>query len=1207
MAVRDVSTASLCDEEEEPPPMTAWSPWVEAITNLLDANNVRLTEDSGAVDCYLVTRCFKDMLGDPFDEKFGKALRELALREPRMLGKVVSSVERVSLQEGLSMHLLPVPGSRKAWLPRKRTCCDSPKGATIVKCPDEAKELTLLEFKDGDNVTLVRTDVFDMTTKDAAGAEQAGEFYLAFVGSVPGRDRADCPVGAVSVEHLDAESPASGRARSTTAVPAAADAEEGAASDRAGTLLSEFFDHIEKTKGEVQAEFEKMDQDQDGFLSEQEVLEGFTNAGLDVSPADAVEIMLELNISMQQDGKVEYKDFFSRIYVEHASRKKSLGSKKSRASKAGGLGTLKGPKAAATAPSGSEKDPAAPDDFSIAIEIDVAASQPEPQPALDSPATKLKKVSVQRAVPAGAFGALVEILTMMMAGAADADADTAAKGPAAEDEDGPDSPTKVMMEEFVHNKVAAALSRECGTRDSLPLRKELAEKLGEYASLAFECDAHKCGKTVLAALEQLSKDPLEAVREASARSLPTFSACQYADVYAAVGSVYARLSRDPELTPRKALMRRTPDLVQGFKEKQPDKIVPVDVLQGFGSLLDMVTKIVERAEDKSGAGAHESLRNLAKVSEDEEHEGMLNLEGEAAGDEAGEDGAEQESTKRWRNLEMDKLVDEALAALIALMDVLGRNRWDKLATAFDKMVKAGLQAIATGVAKQLHVLAATLGPNPNEIYHSDDLSVRLSSASGSHGSRMNSLLLAFHLCVDEARCLTTERLQLSCRLPAVLWAIDAADRKPEWIVMMTGAYDAYVKRRQAAADEPPEDDSYSMSSRSSSWGNYTATSGMSHEMQTVLDDTTKEAEDANKEELSFLLAHHLPAAILLSCQHPATGDMNIEAWAGLQAVHLKLATDPWSFRALRSLACSLSAVAGMVGRPHAAEYIRPILDELMSVDLLEDTFEKKEVAEVTAGVLGGMASLIEKLPAGAFRTRCMWTLANLPEASCVDGAATIDAAALSTRERSVTGISTARLVMQDLPTPRGAAAADGSDLGADDADCAPWGRAPRSAEVQTRQLVACAWICRREPGGAAAGDEAEPTVGHFAAMSRYLLTNAKSACVRQAAAAAAAEMLDVCHGWADCPEGQSAKHTSELLAHAGGGSFHVRLLLPWVCEAAAIRCGEFPKEETQGARAFLEDHGTISALGTLLKDPVRNVKGAAERVRDRMAAIGIAV
>ena len=54
----------------------------------------------------------------------------------------------------------------------------------------------------------------------------------------------------------------------------------------------------------------------------------------------------------------------------------------------------------------------------------------------------------------------------------------------------------------------------------------------------------------------------QAVREASARSLPTFSACQYADVYAAVGSVYARLSRDPELTPRKALMRRTPDLVQ---------------------------------------------------------------------------------------------------------------------------------------------------------------------------------------------------------------------------------------------------------------------------------------------------------------------------------------------------------------------------------------------------------------------------------------------------------------------------------------------------------------------------------------------------------------------------------------------------------------------------------------------------------------------
>ena len=44
MATRDVSTTSLCDEEEEPPPMTAWSPWVEAITNLLDANNVRLSE-----------------------------------------------------------------------------------------------------------------------------------------------------------------------------------------------------------------------------------------------------------------------------------------------------------------------------------------------------------------------------------------------------------------------------------------------------------------------------------------------------------------------------------------------------------------------------------------------------------------------------------------------------------------------------------------------------------------------------------------------------------------------------------------------------------------------------------------------------------------------------------------------------------------------------------------------------------------------------------------------------------------------------------------------------------------------------------------------------------------------------------------------------------------------------------------------------------
>ena len=34
---------------------------------------------------------------------------------------------------------------------------------------------------------------------------------------------------------------------------------------------------------------------------------------------------------------------------------------------------------------------------------------------------------------------------------------------------------------------------------------------------------------------------------------------------------------------------------------------------------------------------------------------------------------------------------------------------------------------------------------------------------------------------------------------------------------------------------------------------------------------------------------------------------------------------------------------------------------------------------MTAGVLGGMASLIEKLPAGAFRTRCMWTMGNLPE------------------------------------------------------------------------------------------------------------------------------------------------------------------------------------------------------------------------------------
>ena len=43
------------------------------------------------------------------------------------------------------------------------------------------------------------------------------------------------------------------------------------------------------------------------------------------------------------------------------------------------------------------------------------------------------------------------------------------------------------------------------------------------------------------------------------------------------------------------------------------------------------------------------------------------------------------------------------------------------------------------------------------------------------------------------------------------------------------------------------------------------------------------------------------------------------------------------------------------------------------------------------------------------------------------------------------------------------------------------------------------WCCSLSQ---AAGDEAEPTVGHFAAMSRYLLTNAKSACVRQAAAGA---------------------------------------------------------------------------------------------------------
>ena len=64
-----------------------------------------------------------------------------------------------------------------------------------------------------------------------------------------------------------------------------------------------------------------------------------------------------------------------------------------------------------------------------------------------------------------------------------------------------------MCTKSARGSIGRALKKESGPAHT---GKELAEKLGEYASLAFECDAHKCGKTVLAALEQLSKDPLEA-------------------------------------------------------------------------------------------------------------------------------------------------------------------------------------------------------------------------------------------------------------------------------------------------------------------------------------------------------------------------------------------------------------------------------------------------------------------------------------------------------------------------------------------------------------------------------------------------------------------------------------------------------------------------------------------------------------------------
>ena len=174
-----------------------------------------------------------------------------------------------------------------------------------------------------------------------------------------------------------------------------------------------------------------------------------------------------------------------------------------------------------------------------------------------------------------------------------------------------------------------------------------------------------------------------------------------------------------------------------------------------------------------------------------------------------------------------------------------------------------------------------------------------------------------------------------------------------------------------------------------------------------------------------------------------------------------------------------------------------------------------------------------------------------------------------------------------------------------------------------------------------------PTVEHFAQLSRQLLHEAKAARVRKAAAASAAEVIDVLH-WLQCEDSTGGQaefeaqlHTEALIAHgsahtcvglsvviltivilhgrqtvvwyswqshvfvrtlydvctAGPCRYWERLLLVWVFDAALLRLHEFPTEAI-GCRDFTAKAGPI--MEKLTHDPTTNVREASALVLSRV-------
>jgi hypothetical protein len=215
--------------------------------------------------------------------------------------------------------------------------------------------------------------------------------------------------------------------------------------------------------------------------------------------------------------------------------------------------------------------------------------------------------------------------------------------------------------------------------------------------------------------------------------------------------------------------------------------------------------------------------------------------------------AESEQEQR----DVKAIVEATLDACLALSKAAGRARWPEIAEGLETLLKItqgeGCTQEAAGVvvgqvAKRLHIFA-------DELQSERDV-----SASQQSESRSKTLLMAAEVCMS-GNCPKNEQHQFHCRLAKLLWALDEKDRKPEWLDKMVGAYDRHLNARRTDMTADPV-------GRYQSFVDIRRGGGGHIEDQLKAVQQVAEREEANSQqhELAHVLAFNFPASIMLICK-----------------------------------------------------------------------------------------------------------------------------------------------------------------------------------------------------------------------------------------------------------------------------------------------------------------------------------------------------